>query len=92
MNEFELKAGIKVMYTPTGKIFELAKVTDKRVSWYTGNVSKGGSGKNNLRMTCTSVRIFKRGIENGTYKIIYHPDRMTETEIAFVKKFIVKGN
>jgi len=34
----------------------------------------------------------EKGIENGTYKMIWHPDYMTDAEINFVKKFIVKGN
>lgn len=69
MSTTTLTAGTKVKFTPTGSIFEIAKVTDKNVSWYVGFEYKGGSGKNTLKMACTSLKRFLKGIENGAYEI-----------------------
>lgn len=63
----ELKAGSKVIFTPTNTEFEIKTVTDKRVSWFTGFEYKSGSGNNTMKTATTSRRIFERGIENGTY-------------------------
>lgn len=65
-----MKTGTKVLFTPTNKVFEIAKVTDKRVSWYVGFSYKGGNGINTLKMASTSRRLFQEGIDNGSYKII----------------------
>lgn len=64
-----LVKGMKVEFTPTGKVFEIAKVTDKNVSWYVGFEYKGGNGTNNLKMAHTSVKRFMDGIERGIYII-----------------------
>ena len=50
-NTYNLKHGTKITFTPTGATFEIAKVTNKNVSWYTGFDHKGGCGINNLKMT-----------------------------------------
>lgn len=67
-NTYNLKPGTSITFTPTGREFKLAKVTDKMVSWYT-SIHKGGSGKNILKMASTSLRIFNEGIAEGTYII-----------------------
>ena len=64
-----LTAGTKVKFTPTGNIFEIAKVTDKRISWYVG-LHKSNYGHNKMQMTWMSLKAFKKGIEKGTYIII----------------------
>ena len=61
--------GQKVEFTPTGMIFEIAKVTETNISWYVGFNFKGGNGKNNLKMAYTSLKKFNQGIQNGTYII-----------------------
>jgi hypothetical protein len=70
MKADELKTGSKVEFTPTGNIFEIAKVTESRISWYLGFAYKGGSGKNNLKMASTTLKKFQSGIDNGNYKVI----------------------
>ncbi len=65
-----MKTGTKVLFTPTNVVFEIAKVTDKMVSWYVGFSYKSGSGINTLKMASTSRRLFQKGIDEGTYKII----------------------
>lgn len=69
MKEYKLKAGMKILFVPTNSEFELAKVTDKNVSWYVDFTYKSGNGINNLRMAHTSYKRFCRGIENGAYLI-----------------------
>ncbi len=70
MKAQDLITGTKIEFTPTGKIFEIGKVTEKRISWHLDFTCKGGYGKNNLRMTSTSIKIFQKGIDSGTYRII----------------------
>lgn len=70
-NALTLTAGMKIEFTYDGSIFELAKVTDKNVSWYVAP-HKGGTGKNNLKMTHTSLKRFLGGIDRGAYKIVDH--------------------
>lgn len=69
MNIAQIQAGAKVTYTPTGKMFRLAKVTATRVSWYV-DACKSSWGKNTMRMTWCSLKQFQQGIENGTYVIV----------------------
>ena len=64
-----LEKGIKFEFTATGKVFEIAKVTDKNISWYVGFNFKGGTGKNNLKMATTSRKMFEAAIKNGDYII-----------------------
>ena len=62
-----MKPGQTYIFTPTGKEFKIAKVTDKNISWYVGFEFKGGNGINTLRMVHTSVKRFQSGIERGVY-------------------------
>lgn len=55
MKAAQLTPGTKVTFTPTGMQFEIAKVTDKNISWYTGFNFKGGNGQNNLKMALYGV-------------------------------------
>jgi hypothetical protein len=70
MKTLKIEIGTKVIFTPTGREFILANVTDKRVSWYVSNDYKSGSGKNTLKMAWASMKQFLKGIESGEYKII----------------------
>jgi hypothetical protein len=67
MKATEIKAGQKFEFTPTNVVFEIANVTDKRISWYTGHAHKSGWGVNTMRMAWTSIKRFQSGIDNGTY-------------------------
>jgi hypothetical protein len=69
MKASQLTPGTKVTFTPTGMQFEIAKVTDKNISWYTGFNFKGGNGQNNLKMAWCSVKSFQKGIDSGSYII-----------------------
>lgn len=74
-NVYNLAAGTEIYFfagesSEYNGNFKLAKVTETRVSWYTGHVSKGGQGKNELRMASTSLQLFNKGIENGAYTIV----------------------
>lgn len=70
MKASELKPGQHFIYTPTAAQFTIKSVTEKRISWWLGFVTKGGQGVNNLRATSTSISIFQEGIENGVYIIL----------------------
>ena len=63
-----LKSGQKFKFSPTGVIFVIGKVTEKRVSWYLGFEYQ--VNKNTMRMTSTSMKIFQEGLEDGTYELI----------------------
>jgi len=65
----DLKAGTKVIFTPTGAEFELKTVTDKKVFWYTGFDYKSNFGRNTMKTAGTSRTKFEAGIERGTYII-----------------------
>lgn len=65
-----LKSGTLIRFTKTGKEFKLEKVTDKRVSWYVGFEFKGGSGKNIMRMTSTSLRLAEKWVSEGAWIIL----------------------
>jgi len=69
MKATDLKTGMKMIFTPTGAEFIISNVTDKKISWWTGIAEKSSWGKNTMRRACTSIRIFQRGIDNGTYII-----------------------
>lgn len=70
MKASELKSGIKIRFTPTGKVFELKTVTEKRIFWYTGFAHKSSYGKNTMKTAGTSINKFQQGIDDGTYEII----------------------
>jgi len=70
MKAVEIKAGQKIEFTTTGKIFEIAKVTEKRISWYTGFECKSSWGKNAQRMAWDSISGFQKGIDSGEYRIL----------------------
>ena len=63
-----LTTGQKFKFIPTGVIFTIGRVTEKRVSWYLGFEYQ--ANKNTMRMTSTSIKIFQEGIEDGTYELI----------------------
>lgn len=63
----DLKAGTKVLFTPTGEEFELKTVTDKRVVWYLGFSVKSSWGVNIMKTAGTSRRLFEKGIASGAY-------------------------
>jgi hypothetical protein len=69
MKATQLTPGTKITFTPTGEVFELAKVTDKRISWYVGFEFKGGRGINTMKMTWCSINDFQKGIDKGSYVI-----------------------
>ena len=62
-----IQVGEKYKYTPTGKVFEIAKVTDRRVSWYIGCTLPSSWGKNKMHMSWTSLKVFQEGINKGLY-------------------------
>ena len=66
----DLKPGMKIEFTPTGHIFEIAKVTETRISWYVGFEYKSSWGKNTMKMTWVTLKTFQQGINSGTYKIV----------------------
>ncbi len=74
MSATDLKSGDKIQFTPTGRVFEISKVTDSRISWHLGFSYKGGNGVNNLKMTCITLKSFQEGLDDGSYKFIkqYH--------------------
>lgn len=69
MTTTKIQSGTKIIFTPTNREFSLVTVTDKKVSWYVGNEFKSGTGKNTLKMTCTSMKSFLKGVKSGDYKI-----------------------
>jgi hypothetical protein len=70
MKATDLKPGMKVTFTPTGKVFEIAKVTETRVSWYNGFAHKSSWGKNTIKMTWVTLKEFQRGIDSGAYIVV----------------------
>lgn len=70
MKATEIKVGQKVEFTLTGKIFEIAKVTEKRISWYTGFTCLSSWGKNKQSMAWDSIKGFQKGIDSGEYKLL----------------------
>jgi hypothetical protein len=66
----DIKKGDKFIYSPTNAKFTIGKVTDKRVSWYLGFIELSSWGKNEMRMTWTSRKLFEEGLKDGTYIII----------------------
>jgi hypothetical protein len=65
-----MEPGQKIKYLPTGKIFVIDKVTDKRYSWYVGFVFKQGNGKADYRKTWVSIKTFNDGLISGVYELI----------------------
>ena len=65
----DLKAGMRFVFTPTGREFTLAKVTDTRASWYTEPM-KSSWGRNTMRMTWVTLRQFQEGINSGAYVVV----------------------
>lgn len=63
----DLKPGQVLVFTPTGKELTIGKITEKRVSWYFGFVTKSSWGNNNMRMAWASVSNFQDGINRGIY-------------------------
>lgn len=70
MRAEELKPGTIFLFTPTGEPFKIARVTEKRISWYLGFTATSSWGKNQMRLTWTSLKHFQEGIDKGAYKII----------------------
>ena len=68
----ELKAGQKYEFTPTGSVFEIAKVGVKNVSWYVAKPYKGGNGTNTMSMAYVTIKRFEEGVAKGTYKQVSH--------------------
>lgn len=65
-----LKVGQKVKFIPTGKIFTIDKVTEKRYSWYVGHIFKQGNGRNDYRKTWISIKTFNEDLKSGVYELI----------------------
>lgn len=79
MENISIKVGQEYKFAPTGKIFRVAKVTDKRVSWYLGRILLSSWGKNEMRMAWTSIKNFENGINKGLYlKISDHSTNKIE--------------
>jgi len=70
MTASKVKTGQKFEFTPTGKVFEIAKVTETRISWYIGQTVKSSWGVNNMRMAWASMKQFQSGLDKGSYKLI----------------------
>lgn len=68
MKATEITKGTKVIFTPTGDIFEIAKVTEQRLSWFVP-AQKSSWGKNTMRMTWLTLNSFQKGIDTGVYII-----------------------
>jgi len=69
MKATEIIKGTKFIFTPTGVEFEVANVTDTRISWYHGFAVKSSWGKNTQRMTWASMKQFQHGLDDGSYII-----------------------
>lgn len=69
MKATEITKGMSFIFTPTGAEFQVAKVTDKRISWYV-DAHKSGWGRNTMRMAWASMRQFQDGLNSGAYKLI----------------------
>lgn len=69
MKATEITNGMTFLFTPTGKEFKVAKVTDKRISWYV-DAHKSGWGRNTMKMAWVSIRQFQNGLNSGAYKLI----------------------
>ncbi|HEY4755797.1 MAG TPA: hypothetical protein VIH28_07070 [Ignavibacteriaceae bacterium] len=67
MKATDVKIGTIFLFTPTGKEFEVVKVTEKRISW---NVPTHNLGRNTMSMAWTSVKQFQHGLDSGAYKLI----------------------
>ncbi len=61
-----IKPGDQFEFTPTGKVFQIAKVGTVNVSWHTGHTIK--SYHNRIEMTTLSKKRFASGLQDGTYK------------------------
>lgn len=66
----ELKKGMRFKFEPTGVVRKIEKVTEKRVSWYTGFASVSAYNKKIERMAWVSVNQFQKGIEDGIYTLV----------------------
>lgn len=66
MKATEITVGTKIIFTPTGREFAIAKVTDKRISWFT-NPHKSSWGRNTMKMAWVSIRQFQEGLDEGAY-------------------------
>jgi len=68
----DLKVGMKIQFTcdtpEYNSVFEIAKIGDKNISWYCF-AHKGGTGKNNLKMSFVSKKAFQRGLDSGAYSL-----------------------
>lgn len=71
MKATELTPGMKIKFTVPGyeSIFEIAKVTETRISWYTGFEHKSSWGKNTMKMAWLPIDRFQKGIDEGTRRI-----------------------
>lgn len=67
MNETDLKKGQVFIFTETGVKFKIEKVTDKRVSWYTGYARNSAYNKRIERMAWVSKSTFIEGINTKVY-------------------------
>lgn len=62
-----LTVGKTFTFTPTGKQFQIAKVTDTRISWYLGFSTKSSWGRNTMKMAWCQLSKFEAGVADGTY-------------------------
>lgn len=71
MKATEITKGMVIIFESSGykREFTIEKVTDKRISWYTGFEHKSGYGVNTMKMVWCSIKQFQTGLDNGTYKI-----------------------
>lgn len=63
----DLKPGDVMIFTPNGNEFTIKTVTEKRIHWWLGFITKSGWGRNNMRTAGTSTRLFQKGIDKGIY-------------------------
>jgi hypothetical protein len=69
MKATDLKKGTKIQGA-NGRIFEIEKVTEKRISWFVGFSFKGGNGVNTMKMTWASIKQAQYWIDNGEWNIL----------------------
>ena len=70
MRAEDLRIGQRIKYTITGKEFDIARVTDKRISWYVGFIYPSSYKKMSMRMAWVSIKQFQKGLDSGMYVIL----------------------
>lgn len=69
MKATDLKAGTKIQFS-NGKIIEIHKATETRLSWYTGFNFRGGNGINKMKMTWITLNLAQTALDNNDWKVL----------------------